>query len=55
MQTGIWMAYSDAMHFSDKLSYKTLCILSYASKDIIHAKFIYLQKFSEKETKTGLV
>jgi hypothetical protein len=51
MQKGIWMSYSDSMHFSDKLSYKILCISSYRSKDMNFANFAYLQEFLEKQRK----
>jgi hypothetical protein len=42
------MAYSNSMHFSDKLSYKILCVLSYRLKDTNFARYAYLQQFSEK-------
>jgi hypothetical protein len=48
------MAYSDSKHFSDKISYKILCISSYSLKDINFARFDKLQEFSETETKLGL-
>jgi hypothetical protein len=48
MQTGIWMSYSDSMHFSNKLSYKILCISSYGLKDTNYTRFAYLQEFLEK-------
>jgi hypothetical protein len=51
MQTGIWMAYSDSMHFSDKLSYKILFILSYGLKDMSLARFAYLQEYQKTEKK----
>jgi hypothetical protein len=51
MQTSIWMAYSDSMHFSDKFSYKILFILSYGLKDINLARFKYLQEFSEEKNR----
>jgi uncharacterized protein YehS (DUF1456 family) len=47
MQTGIWMAYSDSMHFSEQLSYKILFVLSYHLKDMILARFEHLQKFQK--------
>jgi hypothetical protein len=53
MQTGIWMAYSNSMHFSDQLSYKILFISTYGLEDMILARFKYLQEFSEKKQKTG--
>jgi hypothetical protein len=53
MQTCIWMAYSDSMHFSDKSSYKILLISSYGLKDINYARFKYLQEFLEKNSKPG--
>jgi hypothetical protein len=43
MQTSIWMAYSNSMHFSDPKTYKILCISSYGWKDMNLAKFAYLQ------------
>jgi hypothetical protein len=52
MQTGLWMAYSDSTHFSDKNSYKILCILSYGLKDIDFSKNNTFLPFSEK-TETG--
>jgi hypothetical protein len=33
------MSYSDYSHFSDKLSYKILFILSYGLKDMIFTRF----------------
>jgi hypothetical protein len=39
MQTVVWMTYSDSTHFSDKLSYKILCISSYGLKDMIYTRF----------------
>jgi hypothetical protein len=53
MQTVVWMAYSDSTHFSDKFSYKILCISSYGLKDMNLARFKYLQEFSEKKIETG--
>jgi hypothetical protein len=47
MQTSIWMAYSDSMHFFDKLSYKILFILSYGLKDTNLTSLEHLQEFSE--------
>jgi hypothetical protein len=47
------MAYSDSTHFSDKLSYKILCFLSYQLKDMILARFEHLQQFTEKQIKGG--
>jgi hypothetical protein len=52
MQTGLWMVYSDSMHFSDKLSYKILFIPSYGLGDINLASFKHLQQFSKKTEKT---
>jgi hypothetical protein len=49
MQTDIWMAYSDSMHFSDKLSYKILFILSYGLQDTNLARFKHLQQFQKIE------
>jgi hypothetical protein len=51
MQTGKWMSYSDSSHFSDKFSYKKLFIWSYHLKDMIYARFAYLQEFSETDKK----
>jgi hypothetical protein len=39
------MAYLDSTHFSDKFSYKILCIPSYGLKDMILTRFTYLQEF----------
>jgi hypothetical protein len=50
MQTSIWMTYLDSTHFSDKFSYKILCISIYGSKDMNLARFAYLQEFAEKKT-----
>jgi hypothetical protein len=36
------MAYSDSMHFSDKLSYKILFISSYGLEDMIYARFTHI-------------
>jgi hypothetical protein len=44
MQTGLWMAYSNSMHFSDQLSYKILFISSYGLKDMNLASFAHLQE-----------
>jgi hypothetical protein len=52
MQIGIWMAYSNSMHFSDKLSYKTLFISNYGLEDMNLASFKHLQQFSKKTDKT---
>jgi hypothetical protein len=45
------MAYSDSMHFSDKLSYKILFILNYRLKDMILASFKHLHQFFRKTAK----
>jgi hypothetical protein len=37
------------MHFSDKLSYKILCISSYSLKDMNYTRFTYLQEFQKTE------
>jgi hypothetical protein len=42
------MAYSNSMHFSDKLSYKILFISSYGLKDTNFARWKYLQEFQKK-------
>jgi hypothetical protein len=42
------MAYSDSLHFSNKISYKILFILSYGLKDKNFARYTHLQQFSEK-------
>jgi hypothetical protein len=55
IQIGIWMAYSNSMHFSDKLSYKILFISSYGLKDMNLARFACVQEFSEKENAAGKV
>jgi hypothetical protein len=49
MQTEVWIAYSDSMHFSDKLSYKTLFISKYGLKDINYTRFEQFLPFSEKQ------
>jgi hypothetical protein len=41
------MAYLDSTHFSVKLSYKILFILSYGLKDMIYTSFELLQQFLE--------
>jgi hypothetical protein len=43
------MAYSNSMHFSDKLSYKTLFIPSYGLEDMNLARFKYLQQLFRKQ------
>jgi hypothetical protein len=43
------MAYSDSMHFSDKLSYKILCFSSYGLKDMKNTRFTNLQEFQKIE------
>jgi hypothetical protein len=53
MQIIIWMAYSNSMHFSDKLSYKILFISSYGLKDMNFARFRHLQQFLAKQRKPG--
>jgi hypothetical protein len=45
------MSYSDSSHFSDKLSYKILFILSYGLKDMNFAKFKHLQNFQGKKNR----
>jgi hypothetical protein len=45
MQAGVWMAYLDSTHLSDKISYKILFISSYGLKDIDLTSFTYLQEF----------
>jgi hypothetical protein len=51
MQTIVWMADSDSVHFSDKFSYKILCIPSYGLKDMILASFTHVLPFSGKQKK----
>jgi hypothetical protein len=41
------MTYSDSTHFSDKFSYKILCISSYRLKDTNFARYAHLQQYSE--------
>jgi hypothetical protein len=48
MQTSIWMAYSNSMHFSNKLSYKILFSLSYGLKDTNLTSLEHLQEFFRK-------
>jgi hypothetical protein len=45
------MAYSDSIHFFDKLPYKILFISNYRLKDMILASFKHLQQFLEKQLK----
>jgi hypothetical protein len=48
------MSYSDSSHFSNKFSYKILCISNYGLKDINFARFECLQEFYLNENrKTG--
>jgi hypothetical protein len=42
------MAFSDSTYFSDTNSYKILFISSYRLKDMIYARFAYLQEFFRK-------
>jgi hypothetical protein len=49
MQTGIWMAYSDSTHCSDKFSYKILCISSYRLKDMNIARYTLFLQFLAKQ------
>jgi hypothetical protein len=49
------MSYSDSTYFSDKLSYKILCIPSYGLKDVNLARFKLLQQFSENIGQAGAV
>jgi hypothetical protein len=51
MQTGLWMAYLDSKHFSDKISYKILFIPSYGLKDTNFAGCKYLQEFQKTKQK----
>jgi hypothetical protein len=53
MQTIGWMADSDSVHFSNKLSYKKHFISIYSSKDINFASLTHLHEFSENKTETG--
>jgi hypothetical protein len=53
MQTVVWIAYSDYAHFSDKNSYKILCILSYSLEVMNLARFKHLQECLKK-IETGL-
>jgi hypothetical protein len=48
MQTSIWMAYSDSLHFSNKISYKILFISSNGLKEMNFARYTHLQQFLEK-------
>jgi hypothetical protein len=48
MQAGVWMAYLDSTHFSDKIAYKIFFISSYGLKDIDLTSFTYLQEFQKK-------
>jgi hypothetical protein len=41
------MSYSDSTHFSDKISYKILFILSYRLKDMDLANFAQILEFLE--------
>jgi hypothetical protein len=45
------MSNSDSTHFSDKLSYKILCISNYQSKDMNYARFTQILPFSRKTEK----
>jgi hypothetical protein len=45
------MAYSNSMHFSNKLSYKILFILSYGLKDTNLTSLEHLQGFFQKTAK----
>jgi hypothetical protein len=53
MQTNIWMAYSCSLCFSDRFSYKILCIPTNGLKDINFARFKHFLVFSEKEKDAG--
>jgi hypothetical protein len=44
---------SDSVQFSDKLSYKILCILSYGLKDMIYARYQYFLEFQKKTENRG--
>jgi hypothetical protein len=55
MQTEVWIAYSDSMHFSDKLSYKIYFIPSYGLKDINFARSAYLQQFRKTGNRDKIV
>jgi hypothetical protein len=50
MQTVVRMAYSNSMHFSDKLSYKILFISSYGLKDVNLAKIRIFAGILESKT-----
>jgi hypothetical protein len=45
------MSDSDSTHFFDLLSYKIHFIPSYGLKDMIYARFAYLQEFSKTDKK----
>jgi hypothetical protein len=49
MQTDEWIAYLDSLYFSDRFSYKILCIPTNGLKDINFARFKHFLEFSEKE------
>jgi hypothetical protein len=53
MQTVVWIAYSDSAHFSDKNSYKILCILSY-SLEVMNLASSNICRNVLKKTETGL-
>jgi hypothetical protein len=53
MQTIIWMANSDSMHFSDKISYKILFISNYSLEVMNLARLKHLQECLEKKQKLG--
>jgi hypothetical protein len=54
MQIEVWMAYSDSMHFSDKLSYKIHFIPSYGWKDINFARLHTCSNFQKNKTEIVL-
>jgi hypothetical protein len=43
------MLYSGSSHFSDKISYKILFILSYGLKDMNYARYKHFLPFSVKQ------
>jgi hypothetical protein len=53
MQTVEWMSYSGSSHFSDKISYKILCILSYGFKDMNFARLKHFLEFFWKQRRPG--
>jgi hypothetical protein len=53
MQTGLWMAYSDSMHFFEQFSYKILLYFELPNKRYEFCKINTLAGIFTKKIETG--